>query len=409
MGRVLSLYGVSIKLRKFLIKIEILFSALLLSACASYEVRTTDYTPVEVLETTVAFDTLLDVGIRVFEPELENLPDEALEFDGVRQAESIWVADRLKTTLDSTGAWGYVRVIPDDLVVIDLLIEGKILQSDGETSRFHLTARDSSNRIWLDKTYSQVISHYAYSSEQIGEEPFQGIYNQIANDLLILMEQMEPGQRRQLRKVTDMRFAAQFSPEAFSEFLVTDDNGYYQLERLPADNDPMLERIESIRLRDQMFVDVLQDYYRGFVSNMETPYDAWREQSFVETTVIRELDQAANARKLGGWLAIAAGLGAQFSDEYLVRLAGTSAIYGGVENIRAGYMAQDEALLHIQTLSELGESLEYELEPSVIELQDRTVTLAGTTRDQYQEWKDILREIYFRETGELEPAGENDG
>lgn len=380
-----------------------------LSACADYQVRTTNYTPVDRLEAEVAFDTLLDVGIRVFEPELENLPDEALEFDGVRRAESIWVADRLKQTLDSTGAWGYVRVVPDDLVTIDLLVEGKILQSDGETSRFEVIARDSSNRIWLDKTYTQIISHYAYASEQNGSEPFQGIYNQIANDLLALMSQMEPQQRRQLRKVTDMQFASQFSPEAFSEFLVMDIDGHYQLDRLPADNDPMLERVDSIRLRDQMFVDVLQDYYRGFVSKMETPYHAWREQSFVETSVIRELDQAASARKLGGWLAIAAGLGAQFSDDYLVRLAGTSAIYGGVENIRAGYLAQDEALLHIQTLSELGESLEFELEPSVIELQDRTVTLAGTTRDQYQEWRSILREIYFRETGDIPPAGEDDG
>ncbi|MBT5331280.1 MAG: hypothetical protein HOL48_05845 [Porticoccaceae bacterium] len=392
-----------------ILKVLALFCVAGLSACADYQVRTTDYTPVEVLQTEVAFDTLLDVGIRVFEPELENLPDEALEFDGVRQAESIWVADRLKETLDSTGAWGYVRVIPDDLVTIDLIVEGKILQSDGETTRLDLTATDSSNRVWLDKSYTQVISHYAYSYEQVGNEPFQGLYNQIANDLLQLMDQMEPGARRQLRKVTDMRFAAGFSPEAFSEFLVADSDGHYQLERLPADNDPMLQRVDDIRLRDQMFVDVLQDYYRGFVSNMETPYDAWREQSFTETTIIRELDSAADARKLGGWLAIAAGLGAQFSDDYLVRLAGTSAVYGGVENIRAGYMAQDEALLHIQTLSELGESLEYELEPSVIELQDRTITLAGTTRDQYDEWRGILREIYFRETGEIPPAGEDGG
>ncbi len=390
-----------------LLAVLVCFTAV--SGCASYEVRTTDYTPVQVLETQVAFDTLLDVGIKVFEPDLEDIPDEALEFSGVRQAESVWVAQRLKQTLDETGAWGYVRVVPDDLVVIDLLIEGRILQSDGETSRFDLQVTDSSNRLWLNKTYDQVISHYAYSPEQDGTEPFQGIYNQIANDLLALMNQMQPQQRKELRKITDMRFAAQFSPEAFSEYLVMDTTGQYQLDRLPADNDPMLTRVESIRLRDQMFVDVLQDYYRGFVANMETPYDAWREQSFVETTIIRQLDQAATARKFGGWLAIAAGIGAQFSDDYLVRLAGTSAVYGGVENIRAGYLAQDEALLHIQTLSELGESLEYELEPSVIELQDRTVTLAGTTRDQYEEWRNILREIYFRETGELPPAEQDDG
>ena len=381
---------------------------LVLYSCASYEVRTTDFTPVNRLEAEVAFDTLLDVGIRVFEPDLENIPDEALDFDGVRRAESIWVADRLKNTLDSTESWGYVRVVPDDQVITDLHLDGRILQSDGETSRFHLRAYDSSNRVWIDKTYEQVVSYYAYSAEQDENEPFQGIYNQIANDLLEVKASIEPAERKKLRKVTDMRFAVLFSPEAFAEFLVLDENGHYQLDRLPADNDPMLQRVNSIRLRDQMFVDVLQDYYRGFVSQMESPYDAWREQSFTETTIIRQLDSSARARKLGGWLAIAAGVGAQFSDSDFIRLAGTSAVYGGVENIRAGYLSQDEALLHIQTLSELGESLEYQLEPSVIELQDRTVTLAGTTRDQYAEWREILREIYIRETGDLS-AGQNDG
>ncbi len=383
-------------------------SCVFLASCSSIEVRTTDYTPVQNLQIEVAFDTLLDVGITVFTPDVEDIPDEALDFVGVREAESIWVADRLKATLDSTGAWGYVRVIPDEQVITDLHIDGRILQSDGETSRFDVVVYDSSKRVWLDKVYEQVISHYAYSSEQRAAEPFQGIYNQIANDLLALMTEIEPADRKNLRKITDMRFAALFSPEAFSEYLVMDDNNYYQLERLPADNDPMLERVNSIRLRDQMFVDVLQDYYRGFVSKMEQPYDAWREQSFTETTIIRQLDSSASARKLGGWLAIAVGVGAQFSDDYLVRLAGTSAVYGGVENIRAGYLAQDEAMLHIQTLSELGESLEYELEPSVIELQDRTVTLAGTTRDQYAEWREILREIYIRETGDIS-AGQDGG
>ena len=386
----------------------LLIGALILCSCASYEVRTTDFTPVQRLETEVSFDTLLDIGITVFEPDLESIPDDALDFDGVRRAESIWVADRLKDTLDSTQSWGYVRVVPDDQVITDLHIDGRILQSDGETSRFHVYAYDSSSKVWIDKVYEQVISYYAYASEQQENEPFQGIYNQIANDLLEVMALIEPADRKKLRKVTDMRFAASFSPEAFSEFLVLDENNHYQLDRLPADNDPMLQRVNSIRLRDQMFVDVLQDYYRGFVSQMEDPYDAWREQSFTETTIIRQLDSAARARKLGGWLSIAAGLGAQFSDSEIVRLAGTTAVYGGVQNIRVGYLSQDEALLHIQTLSELGNSLEYQLEPSVIELQDRTVTLAGTTRDQYDEWREVLREIYILETGDIS-AGQNDG
>ena len=372
---------------------------LLMAGCASYDVRTTDYTPAEQLNAPLAFESRLDIGIAVFEPDLENLPEEALAFSGVRQAESVWVATELKQALDNSGAWAAVRIVPDDLVIVDLLILGKIQQSDGETTNVHIRAQDSSGRIWLDKDYSQVISRYAYAEEQTGQEPFQGLYNKIANDLLAQLTLVDPAARRQLRKITDMRFASSFSAEAFSSYLQYDNQGLLQLERLPADNDPMLQRVESIRLRDQMFVDVLQDYYRNFTRSMATPYDAWRAQSFRETQIIRELDRAASAQKVGGWLALAAGIGAQFSDSYLTRLAGAVATYGGVESIRAGYLAEDEAMLHIQSLTELGESLELELAPSVIELQDRTVTLTGTTRDQYAQWQDILRQIYFAEMG----------
>ncbi len=370
---------------------------LLLAGCASYDVRTTDFTPVQQLEVPVSMDTRLDIGIQVLEPDLENLPEEALAFSGVREAESVWVASQLKQTLDRTQAWGLVRVLPDEEVLVDLRLQGKILQSDGETVALHIVAEDSSQRVWLDREYEQIVSRYAYADEQTSREPFQGLYNRIANDLLASARQMTPNERRQVRRITDLRFAASFSPEAFDSFLVENNEGHLRFDRLPAENDPMWERIERIRVRDQMFVDVLQDYYRGFVGEMDEPYSAWREQSYIETRVIRDLNEAARAQKIAGWLSIAVGIGAQFSDDYATRLAGSVATYGGLQSIQRGYLAQDEALLHIQTLTELGESLQLNLEPSVIELQDRTVTLAGTTRDQYREWREILRQIYQRE------------
>lgn len=369
----------------------------ILSGCTSYDVRTTDYTPVQQLEVAPSRETRLDIGIQVFEPELENLPEEAISFSGVREAESVWAATRLKETLDRSNAWGLVRVIPDEKVIMDLKVSGKILQSDGETTRLAVFVQDSAGRVWIDREYRQVVSRYAYAEEQTDREPFQGLYNAIANDLLAIAGPMTAQRRHEIRKLTDLRFAADFSPQAFDQYLVQDENGHFRFDRLPADNDPMLERIERIRLRDQMFVDVLQDYYRGFSGEMEEPYVAWRSQSYIETRVIRDLNEAARAQKIAGWLAIAVGVGAQFSDDYATRLAGSVATYGGVQSIQRGYLAQDEALLHIQTLSELGESLQLALEPSVIELQDRTVTLAGTTRDQYAEWREILREIYERE------------
>ncbi len=388
-----------------LINRYLIFFLLLLSGCASYTVKTTDFIPAQsvVLETPDAY--LLDIGVVVFEPDLESIPDEAIQFSGIREAESVWVAEQLKGTLQGTGAWGAVRVIPDDRVVVDILIEGRVLQSDGEMMRLAVTATDTAGHIWIDDIYEQQISHYAYSPSQESFEPFQGLYNSISNDLFNVLATRTATERATLRKITAMQFARRFSPEAFDDYLSLKPDGTMNLDRLPAEDDPMLIRIDRIRTRDEMFVDVLQDYYLGFASNMDEPYRVWREQSYQETLLIEQLEQSARARKLGGWLAIIGGVGAQFSDSELARITGQVAIYAGLEGIRSGYTFQDEALLRAQALSEMGDSLEQELEPSVIELQDRTVTLAGSVRDQYEEWRIILRDIYYEETGYTPPSG----
>ena len=45
----------------------------------------------------------------------------------------------------------------------------------------------------------------------------------------------------------------------------------------------------------------------------------------------------------------------------------------------------------------------------MIELEDRTITLTGSVEDQYQQWRELLRQIYAAEVGEplpLPPGGE---
>ena len=46
-------------------------------------------------------------------------------------------------------------------------------------------------------------------------------------------------------------------------------------------------------------------------------------------------------------------------------------------------------------------SLEAEITPQVIELEDRTVMLSGNVEDQYEQWRELLAEIYRNEVGAL--------
>jgi hypothetical protein len=49
----------------------------------------------------------------------------------------------------------------------------------------------------------------------------------------------------------------------------------------------------------------------------------------------------------------------------------------------------------------MGSSLEAEIAPQVIELEDRTVTLTGTVKVQYEQWQELLHKIYKQERGTL--------
>jgi hypothetical protein len=45
----------------------------------------------------------------------------------------------------------------------------------------------------------------------------------------------------------------------------------------------------------------------------------------------------------------------------------------------------------------MGSSLEAEIVPQVIALEDRTVTLSGSVQAQYAQWRELLHQIYEQE------------
>ena len=95
---------------------------------------------------------LLDVGIRVFDP---NIPESTEEqekkrvFPDVRKAESRYMPVVLRDTLEGTGQWGQVRVMPANGTGMDLFVDGKILESTGRELRLAITAVDATGRVWL--------------------------------------------------------------------------------------------------------------------------------------------------------------------------------------------------------------------------------------------------------------------
>ncbi|WP_105101867.1 hypothetical protein [Microbulbifer pacificus] len=376
---------------------------LTLVGCSTTEVRTTAYTPLTVEDAAIAENRLLDVGIVQFDAGLEQeeeLEEDDLVFPELRRAESRYVAVTLADAVQSSQGWGAVRVIPSERTNIDVSVTGKIVQSDGETLTVDVTVTDSRGQVWFSRQYTEQASHYAYDRKHPTEgDAFQGIYNRISNDMLVYRQGLSDQYIAELRTISEIKFAQSFSPTAFERFLVHDDNGLYRLTALPADNDPMLMRVRQIRERDYLFVDTLQGYYDTFVKTMETPYQEWRAMSYEEVKEMRELKRKARNNTIMGVAAIVGGIAAAGAGGGAARQAGNVAVAGGGYLVKSGFDRRAEAKMHIEALQELGDSMEAEVEPRIVELEDRTVTLSGSVENQYQQWRELLKEIYEVETG----------
>ncbi|MEP5764642.1 MAG: hypothetical protein ABJ308_08605 [Halieaceae bacterium] len=376
---------------------------LLLSGCVNQTVKSTSVPQVKTLQEELPEAQLLDVGVAIFDPGLDADDDADFLYPEVRRAEARYMPYLLVESIQASGAWGAVRVVPNERQAMDLVVSATILQSHGEHLKLHVVARDASNTLWLDKEYENKASRYSYETSRSRFDPFQAVYNQIANDLLQIQQLKTPEQLATIRLINELRFAQVFSPDAFDGYLVQDKRGTYQIQRLPAQDDPMLLRVRKIRERDYLFIDTLQEYYASFNGQMVGPYQEWRKQSYDEAIALQELRTESTRRLIAGVAAVVAGIAAAGSDNSAARSASNVAIAGGGYLVKSGLDKRTEADIHVQALEELGLSLESEIAPQIIELEDRTVTLTGSVEDQYQQWRELLRQIYRAEVGELAP------
>ena len=382
------------------------FGFLTFSGCATHTVKTTSYTPIIQDSQNINEDFLLDVGVAIFDPGIDELDDdqEQLTNHQVRLAESRYAPYLLSETLQRSANWGIVRLMPNANSPMDVFINGVILESNGETMSMRVSVSDSTGRQWYQKEYEQAISQFSYDpSQRQQNDPFQVLYNNIANDLLEWRQKniSEPD-ITEIRTVSEMLFAKRFSSQVFDSYLAQDRNGVYQITSLPSDDDPLLQRIRDIRERDFMFIDTVQDYYATYVRQMRLPYDSWREQSYHETIELRELEASARRRFIAGAATVVAGIAAATQgSNYGTQIGGAAAVGAGAYLIRSGFDKRAEAQMHMEALEELGQSLEDEVAPQVISLEDRSITLTGSVEEQYEQWREILADLYAAEVGQL--------
>ena len=384
--------------------------AVLLGACTS--AREVQYTQVRLnrAETEIAQEALLNVGILVFDPGLpENLTDQQLNeqliFPEIRRAEARYMPFHLKNTLESTGYWGAVSVLPEFSPVADILISARIEESDGYSARLQVAAWDASAKEWFNKSYEMMVAEQAYvRNTGRGQDPYQNLYNQIANDLLQVRSQLADSELQRIREISDLRYGLSVVPQAFEGYLEQTRKGQYQVKRLPAEDEPMVGRMREVREREYALVDAVNEHYANLYYGLDEPYADWRRMAREGRLSYEEMRSASNTRMLLGILGILGAIA--YNDRGGDNMGVTQTmIHGGIMGIQAGLGRRAEAKMHAEALREVGESFDAEAEPMVVELEGQTRRLTGSAEERFREWRRLLREIYSRETGDLEMPG----
>jgi len=66
---------------------------------------------------------------------------------------------------------------------------------------------------------------------------------------------------------------------------------------------------------------------------------------------------------------------------------------------KSGLDKRTEIKVHAESLKQLGDSFQSEVQPMVVDVEGRTLELRGSAEQQYAEWRQLLRELYETETG----------
>jgi hypothetical protein len=235
-------------------------------------------------------------------------------------------------------------------------------------------------------------------------DPYQKVYNDFANDLYEYALTLTADDKEELRQISELKFFADMSPLAFGQHLQEDDNGILKPVRLPAENDPTVQRLRQIRERDRLVVDTLNEHYANFYYGIAIPYHDWRKISREERINYRQVQRAATMQSLIG-VAVLAGSIAMDTDSSsssrrrVKRQLQNVGIAEGFGQIFQGFTRRSESKIHLEAIEELSESFGSEASPMVIEVQGETRRLTGTAAAQYEDWRRLLRDIYQAETG----------
>jgi len=320
----------------------------------------------------------LNVSIVIFDPGVpaqESLHRDLQVFPRIREIEALFLPFVLREALADTNEWGAVRVVPEADSAAELLLSATIIHSDGEELQLHVKAVDASGRVWLDQTFAgEVTDDYAGRTNEAGGQRTHKPFDEIAASLRGAREQLDDKLLSDIIEVSLLRHASELAPSAFGGYLTQAADGTFNVNRLPAESDPMLERIERIRGVEYVITDAVDAKYQEMHADIASIYDLWRE--YRRKAVMYQEDDAERART-----------------------SNSDAPRGSYEAVRTLYDNYKSDRIIAQEQDNLAVAFNNEVGPKIAAMEGRVAEMDGWVEEHYSEWRRLLEELFEVETG----------
>ena len=322
--------------------------------------------------------TQLNVSIAVFDPgipEDRSVHRELNVFPRIRNIEAMFLPFVVRAAIIESGKWGAVRVVPRPDPAAELLVTGRIEQSDGATLVLHIRVVDAVGRTWLDRPYiGDVIDGYADDAGADGTQSYTALYDAIARDLWAFYGTLTDRDKSTISEVSLLRYGNEVAPAAFGSFVSVSEDGVVTVNRLPAADDPMIERIALVRSTEYVITDAVDAKFRELHAEIASVYDIWRE--FRRKT----LEYAeGDARRAAATLDDGAP--------------------GSYKSLRSAYDNYRYHRITEQEQDRLAVAFFTEVGPRIEAMESRVDEMQDWVDAKYAEWRRILEEFFELETG----------
>ena len=312
----------------------------------------------------------LNVSIPVFS---SGLPKDASAyaeigvFPRIREIEARFLPFALRRRLAESGDWGAVRVVSDDVVIEELVVRGELLQSDGRLLEIRIRAEDASGAIWLDQRF------LATTGNADGEPAHERLFAEVSARLGKARLEQPAGQLNNVRDLALLRYGARLAPTTFGQYLEETDDGWFRIVRLPARDDPMLDRITRIREAEYVIIDAADGRYETLHEDVASIYAVWqqfnRKSLGYEAQDTRRIAESEPAGPRGSY----------------------DALLHAYENYKYSRMTAEER-------DDMAVAFDNEVRPILADLDERLAVYNAWVEDRYRQWNQLLEELNEIET-----------